>query len=315
LGRKAFTLIELLVVIAIIAVLVGLTIPAVMKVREAGNRTSCANNVKQMGIACLSHITSRNYFPTAGSSDLAGPGFDASGNPLSGYAQPAGWAYQILYYMDQEPVWKGGLGTAGGPAPNTWQQFTAAVGQPLKSYTCPTRRSPGTLGVSPLPTGYPANPPTGTAPGTLLFGTCDYAGSNVDTNSGVIRTQAAGKATLAPSDVTDGAANTLMIAEKSYNMATASTAVANDDRFGYSAGFSSANYDTMRTTLSPPQRDSITATAGGYQAGRFGAAHPDVFNAVMADGSVRTISYSVDATLFAKIGTAKGGEIVNPDDL
>ena len=96
--RSAFTLIELLVVIAIIAVLVGLLVPAVQKVREAANRMSCSNNIKQMGLAFHNHESSQGKLPHPGQ-------IDSTGTNTTLYMMHS-WCTQVLPYIEQEAVYK-----------------------------------------------------------------------------------------------------------------------------------------------------------------------------------------------------------------
>lgn len=97
--RVGFTLIELLVVIAIIAILIGLLVPAVQKVREAANRTQCTNNLKQIGVAFHAYHGDRLYFP---------PGFSSASATLDGPSMGPGWGWaaHLLPYLEQGPLYK-----------------------------------------------------------------------------------------------------------------------------------------------------------------------------------------------------------------
>ena len=122
--RRGFTLIELLVVIAIIAILIGLLLPAVQKVREAAARMQCQNNLKQIGLAFHAYHDAIKYLPTAGSGDCGNPPTDR---------RDWGWAYEILPYIEQES-----LTTRRQNTNDTHVRKT-----PMPTYYCPSRRAPG----------------------------------------------------------------------------------------------------------------------------------------------------------------------------
>ncbi len=127
LSRRAFTLIELLVVIAIIAILIGLLLPAVQKVREAAARTQCQNNLHQIALAVHSYHDSYGCIP-GNSQDEGGWDWD-----YQQHARSWSWLARILPFVEQENLYVQ-MNVAGG---NTMGQSQAWITTPVKTYYCP----------------------------------------------------------------------------------------------------------------------------------------------------------------------------------
>src|SRR5947209_3856335 len=136
--RQGFTLIELLVVIAIIAVLIGLLLPAVQKVREAANRMSCSNNLKQLGLAAHNYASSTGYLPPGAGDRIYDTATGAA--PSS----PASIFAILLPYLEQDN--KYALFGDLSHDVNGWGPYEAARIQDVKTYLCPS--DPATGGIN-----------------------------------------------------------------------------------------------------------------------------------------------------------------------
>jgi prepilin-type N-terminal cleavage/methylation domain-containing protein len=200
-GRRAFTLVELLVVIAIIAILIGLLLPAVQKVREAANRTECQNNLHQLGLAV------QNYSATY-SQKLPSASGAPGGNLQSLF-------YSLLPYLDQQNMYNFGIGVGAPAAGQTWWGATPTGNiyntAFLKMFVCPTDSSNSASQATPT-----------TGPSDLLPATPnDWVGSSYGynylvfgTNSGTSSGFTTATSGYKMSNIPDGATNTIFIAER-----------------------------------------------------------------------------------------------------
>jgi prepilin-type N-terminal cleavage/methylation domain-containing protein len=336
LERRGFTLIELLIVMAIIAILISISIPAVMKAREAANRTTCTNNLRQMGIAFQAHQTQYKYFPTAGLTDFAAPTFapPAGTNtyyiPNVGWRQDAGWGYQILPFMDAEPIWQGSnVASTGTTATTVTAIMQNTIAPPLKFFFCPSRRQPSTNNYTnagfPYETAYSGVQGKAATVALTDYAGCNGTGPGAVPGNGAVVSQSNGKFTVSASDIRDGSSYTLLLGEKAANPRLGS--ITNEDDMGYFAAYGptpgtgsgttpalGVNFNAIRfaTAALLPLRDfEVTGPTGGA----FGSAHPGTWNALMADGSVQQLSYTISGTVFVALGTIQGNEIISDLDL
>ncbi|MBM82639.1 MAG: prepilin-type cleavage/methylation domain-containing protein [Planctomycetaceae bacterium] len=296
--RSGFTLIELLVVIAIIAVLIALLLPAVQQAREAGRRTQCKNNLKQMSLAMANHHDTFQFFPTGGHHWSWHATYTSDGSPHIAPQQRMGWGFQILPFIDQNQLWQ-------GKEANPIDRSITAIRTALPTFICPTRR-----GVQPLPpqADWYSNPSNSGQ--TYPHAPTDYAGCNLENNGIIIRTTFNGnwdgnQGPIRQKNVKDGSANTILLGEKRLNTKFL-YGYQSDDNEGYTCGW---DHDVMRASTRQPRKDHNHPTSAWGEL-RFGSGHDSGFHVAFADGRVRQLNYNIDLSLFTALGTRWQGEPV-----
>jgi len=317
--RLGFTLIELLVVIAIIAVLIGLLLPAIQKVREAANRISCSNNLKQIGLANHNYSLNSGGFlvPITIAQAPVGSGMREVLEP-DGFAM---WSTLLLPYIEQDS-----LGNMWILERQLTRQPPAAYQQQIKTYLCPSRPAPVLrIGDFATPGGGIGDycPNYGTIPGVNnnnADGPMIEATQTVGTDASGFFIITSWRPRVRITDVTDGTSNTLMFGEK--HIRRASLRGRNEDRsiFGGQnnstrrvAGIQLNNTANVRPLARPDETLTGAPPAGstvpGFANQRFGGPHPSICMFVFCDGSVKSLQINININTLTALATRSRNDI------
>lgn len=322
--QRGFTLVELLVVIAIIGILIGMLLPAVQMVREAARRTTCANNMRQIGLALFNYESAHGNFPSAGQAKRGGTGPNAGQNVFftdDGEIESLGNASHsvqtyILPFIEQNNVhqffninYRYDFDPARPEAPTNQQ----ASKTPMPIFICPSTARSGLQDAE----GY---------------GYTDYSapvtvrpGLSGDPSQPRFKCVLNGDSDRSIASVTDGTSNTIAIAEdagridvalggfmviKTENMDDGTPA---DRRsWAWADPDNAFNVDKLVNNTQTPRGGTVDCPWSVVNCGpneETFSFHPQGANVVYADGSVHFINENVDAPIFAALMSKDGGEV------
>ncbi len=335
-------MVELLVVITIIGILIALLLPAVQAAREAARQTQCRNNLKQLALGCLNHEQATKQFP----SDGWGNRWTGDADRGTDWRQPGGWIYNILPYIEQQPLHDLGAGLPWND-PTKEQLNLQRAATPFSGLNCPTRRPSVT---------YPwiqADHFRNAAFPITMVARADYAGNGGDyytdpsyggvwdaggppssvtdaenppgqmtSNARTTFTTVAQSATgifycgsmIKMADVTDGTSNTYLAGEKMMDPDHYTTGQDyGDNEFAMMGD----NDDICRWTAFSVNYSTSPATVqylaplqdppGAAIEYPFGSAHANGFQMAFCDGSVQMLSYSISLEVHRRLGNRKDG--------